>query len=134
MRLHRASHQTGARLECPECGKTFSRLASLKCHLAMHEEDDNLTCSECGDEFTTEKMLEYHLELKHSIVSSDLNPLTTTNSTSSQNCENFLTILPSSNSVAAGDPSFKCKTCGKVCENSKEFIEHQLRHKKLKLF
>ena len=136
MKLHRASHQTGARLECPECRKTFSRLASLKCHLAIHEEDDNLTCSECGDEFTTEKMLEHHYELKHSLLSSDVNPhhSTTTTSSSSATQENFLTLLPTSNNVVGDSKnySFKCKTCGKICENSKDFKEHQLRHKKLK--
>merc|ERR1719273_53305 len=110
MKLHRASHQTGARLECPECRKTFSRLASLKCHLAIHEEDDNLTCSECGDEFTTEKMLEHHLELKHSILSSDMNPHTSTTTNVAGDSKNY---------------SFKCKTCGKICENSKDFKEHQ---------
>ena len=131
MRLHRASHQTGSRLECPECGKTFTRLASLKCHLAIHEEEDNLTCTECGDEFTTEKMLDQHFELKHSLIGSDLK----TETESPQKTDNFLAMFSSKPAQSASDSkkhSFKCKTCGKVCENSKDFKEHQLRHKKLK--
>ena len=132
MRLHRASHQTGERLECPECGKSFTRLASLKCHLAMHEEEDNLLCSECGDEFTTEKMLEQHFELKHS----DMSPNLKLDSEFTEKTENLLTMFPNpAVQLTATDTkksSLKCKTCGKECATSKEFKEHQLRHKKLK--
>ena len=36
---------------CPECGKKFSRVASLKAHIMLHERDESLICPECGDEF-----------------------------------------------------------------------------------
>lgn len=48
--LHKATHNTDV-LKCPDCLKTFSRLASLKSHLMLHEKDESLICSECGDEF-----------------------------------------------------------------------------------
>jgi transcription elongation factor Elf1 len=37
--------------KCPECGKTFSRIASLKAHIMVHEKEETLMCTECGDEF-----------------------------------------------------------------------------------
>ena len=39
---------------CPECGKKFSRVASLKAHIMLHEKEENLICAECGDEFSTQ--------------------------------------------------------------------------------
>ena len=37
--------------QCPECGKKFSRVASLKAHIMLHEREETLMCPECGDEF-----------------------------------------------------------------------------------
>ena len=50
LRLHLAIHNTDNPL-CPECGKKFSRIASLKAHIMMHEKEENMICPECGDEF-----------------------------------------------------------------------------------
>ena len=61
-----AGHQTGSCLVCPECGKTFSRVASLRCHLAVHQEEDNLVCDDCGEEFVTEVQLQTHKTNCHS--------------------------------------------------------------------
>lgn len=36
---------------CPECEKTFRRIASFKAHLAVHEEDETVTCEICQEEF-----------------------------------------------------------------------------------
>ncbi len=54
--LHQALHNT-ADPRCPECGKKFSRIASLKAHIMLHEKEENLVCSECGDEFTVQVSL-----------------------------------------------------------------------------
>lgn len=53
LKLHLATHvEPGDKPVCPECGKTFSRVASLKAHIMMHEKEENLMCPECGDEFS----------------------------------------------------------------------------------
>jgi uncharacterized Zn-finger protein len=39
--------------KCPECGRKFARLASLKAHMLIHEVDENLYCTECDDVFGT---------------------------------------------------------------------------------
>ncbi|KAG1672332.1 Zinc finger protein 236 [Nymphon striatum] len=61
LKLHDAIHNT-AELKCPECFKTFGRLAGLKAHLRLHEEEDNVTCSECLEEFNTYSELNKHLK------------------------------------------------------------------------
>ncbi|XP_072013955.1 zinc finger protein 236-like [Amphiura filiformis] len=61
LKLHKATHNTDE-LRCPDCMKTFSRLASLKSHLMLHEKDESLICSECGDEFTLQIDLDSHLD------------------------------------------------------------------------
>lgn len=47
-----ATHSTGE-TKCPECGKKFSRIASLKAHMQTHEKEENLFCTECEDTFST---------------------------------------------------------------------------------
>lgn len=50
--LHMATHNTGEP-KCPECGKKFARMASLKSHMLLHEKEENLFCTECEDVFST---------------------------------------------------------------------------------
>lgn len=53
LKLHMATHvPTDGEPVCPECGKKFSRIASLKAHIMLHEKEENLMCTECGDEFS----------------------------------------------------------------------------------
>ncbi|KAH0567384.1 hypothetical protein KQX54_009257 [Cotesia glomerata] len=50
--LHMATHNLGEP-KCPECGRKFARMASLKSHLALHEKEEHLFCKECEDVFPT---------------------------------------------------------------------------------
>ncbi|XP_022082178.1 LOW QUALITY PROTEIN: zinc finger protein 236-like [Acanthaster planci] len=59
--LHKATH-TMDRPECPDCHKTFSRVASLKAHIMLHEREENVMCAECGDEFSLQSQLDKHLQ------------------------------------------------------------------------
>lgn len=53
LKLHQATHvPPDGEPTCPECGKTFSRVASLKAHIMLHEKEETLMCTECGDEFS----------------------------------------------------------------------------------
>lgn len=47
-----ATHNVGEP-KCPECGRKFARLASLKAHMLKHELDENLYCAECDETFET---------------------------------------------------------------------------------
>lgn len=47
-----ATHNTGEP-KCPECGKKFARMASLKSHMVNHEKEESLFCTECEDAFLT---------------------------------------------------------------------------------
>ncbi|XP_059150373.1 zinc finger protein 236-like isoform X2 [Physella acuta] len=61
--LHLATHVGPDRDPiCPECGKKFSRVASLKAHIMLHEKEENLMCPECGDEFSVQHQLDKHLQ------------------------------------------------------------------------
>jgi len=50
LRLHVAIHNED-NLTCPECFKSFSRLASFKQHLSNHVREELFVCPECSDEF-----------------------------------------------------------------------------------
>lgn len=54
--LHKSTHTT-EKPQCPDCHKTFSRIASLKAHIMLHEKEENLMCAECGDEFSLQVRL-----------------------------------------------------------------------------
>ncbi|XP_041455596.1 zinc finger protein 236-like isoform X2 [Lytechinus variegatus] len=59
--LHKATHDV-ENLECPECKKKFSRVASLKSHIMLHAKEEVLICPECGDEFGLQRSLDEHLQ------------------------------------------------------------------------
>ncbi|XP_050395157.1 zinc finger protein 236 [Patella vulgata] len=61
--LHESTH-VGENQDpvCPECGKKFSRVASLKAHIMLHEKEENLMCPECGDEFGLQSQLDRHMQ------------------------------------------------------------------------
>ncbi|XP_068241557.1 zinc finger protein 236-like isoform X1 [Palaemon carinicauda] len=61
LRLHEALHST-EQLVCPECEKTFRRLASFKNHLSLHEEDESVICEICQEEFISVTQLQIHIE------------------------------------------------------------------------
>ncbi|KAL2726673.1 LOW QUALITY PROTEIN: zinc finger protein 236-like isoform X1 [Vespula squamosa] len=54
--LHMATHNTGEP-KCPECGRKFARMASLKSHMLLHVKEENLFCTECEDAFPTKKYI-----------------------------------------------------------------------------
>ncbi|XP_043500967.1 zinc finger protein 236-like isoform X1 [Polistes fuscatus] len=60
--LHMATHNTGEP-KCPECGRKFARMASLKSHMSLHVKEENLFCTECEDAFPTKAQLDAHLKL-----------------------------------------------------------------------
>ncbi|XP_014481425.1 PREDICTED: zinc finger protein 236-like isoform X2 [Dinoponera quadriceps] len=60
--LHMATHNTGDP-KCPECGRKYARMASLKSHMLLHEKEENLFCTECEDAFSTKTQLDAHLKL-----------------------------------------------------------------------
>nr|XP_053626757.1 zinc finger protein 236-like isoform X2 [Cherax quadricarinatus] len=59
--LHEALHATD-KLSCPECGKTYRRLASFRAHLTLHELDESVTCEICQEEFVSVSQLEPHYQ------------------------------------------------------------------------
>uniref|UniRef100_A0A0C9RGS6 ZNF236_3 protein n=1 Tax=Fopius arisanus TaxID=64838 RepID=A0A0C9RGS6_9HYME len=68
--LHMAMHNTGEP-KCPECGRKFARMASLKAHIIVHEKEENLFCTECEDSFSTKAQLDAHLKLHNEKWSSE---------------------------------------------------------------
>ncbi|CAE1253065.1 Zinc finger protein 236 [Acanthosepion pharaonis] len=63
LKLHMATHPQNHNRQptCPECGKTFTRTASLKAHIILHIKEENLMCTECGDEFSLQSQLDRHM-------------------------------------------------------------------------
>lgn len=54
-----ATHNLGEP-KCPECGRKFARMASLKSHLMLHEKEEHLFCQECEDVFPTKVSTYYY--------------------------------------------------------------------------
>ncbi|KAF4531403.1 hypothetical protein B566_EDAN009644 [Ephemera danica] len=53
--LHLSTHAKGPPWPCPECFRSFSRLASLKAHTMIHELEENLFCEQCGEECISQR-------------------------------------------------------------------------------
>ncbi|XP_037081417.1 zinc finger protein 236-like [Pollicipes pollicipes] len=58
--LHAVSHAADP-TPCPDCGRAFRRVASLRAHLALHEVDEAIVCPQCQHEFPTQVLLDKHL-------------------------------------------------------------------------
>ncbi|RWS11792.1 zinc finger protein 236-like protein [Dinothrombium tinctorium] len=110
LRLHYAySHfECGRKPQCPECHKTFSRLASLRSHLIIHRIEENIVCPQCEEEFDAILTLKQHLNSKH--------PLETNQTQSENECISLLS----------------CKQCQQTFRSSVQLREHTKLHSKLK--
>lgn len=60
-----AFHSTDIRPTCPECHKSFARLATLKSHIAIHWQEELLSCLSCGEQFSTDFYLNNHIGKAH---------------------------------------------------------------------
>lgn len=106
--------------QCPECGKKFSRMASLKAHILLHIEEDTLTCKQCDNEFETMRALQHHIDEEHRLNKTA--PLT-------------LAELNNSSHANFGAPSpikiFSCKQCSVDFTTLRALKEHMRVHQKV---
>jgi len=131
--LHIAGHQTAENgsLECPDCNRLFTRVASFRSHLTIHEEDDNLSCSRCGEEYPTDAALNAHVEAKHTLRAKLDSGVTL----SGPLLDSLVAGRLGSDSVGKSEPkrtSLHCKQCTKTFSDTKLYREHQAEHSKLK--
>ena len=119
-KLHSALH--GSLSQCPECGKKFSRFASLKAHILLHIEDDTLICQHCDNEFETLRALQYHVEEEHG-------PNKNMNLNSVNGLDNLSNCA--SNSGPPVTKQYSCKVCQKDFDSDKSLKEHAQYHKKV---
>jgi uncharacterized Zn-finger protein len=116
MALHNTSSQ------CPECGKKFSRLASLKAHISLHIEEDTLTCQQCDNEFETMRALRRHIEEEHQLNKTA--PLTLAelnhsfNGSANRETDPVIKIFP-------------CKQCHDNFNTMRALKEHSRYHQKV---
>lgn len=129
LRLHIAAHNVDD-LVCPECKKSFSRVASFKSHLTIHEEEDDLVCNQCEALFNTEAALNAHLENDHVEAGAE------------DTKEGLLAQIkgePEPQSEAGLPPpeieyvlKFTCKICQAKLKTLKQYNDHMEHHNKLK--
>ena len=117
MALHNTSSQ------CPECGKKFSRMASLKAHIMLHIEEDTLTCPQCDNEFETMRALQRHIEEEHRLNKTA--PLTLAELNHSSN---GATNLGGTEPVVK---IFPCKQCHINFNTLRALKEHSRFHQKV---
>nr|XP_045610997.1 zinc finger protein 236-like isoform X2 [Procambarus clarkii] len=103
LRLHEALH-VSEKLICPECCKTFRRLASFKAHLVVHEEDESVTCEICQEEFVSVSQLEPHYQHHKEGL----------------------------NQAMQKRPHLECRMCGAEFDNHAMLSQHTKNHKKVK--
>lgn len=121
LKLHMALHSTSS--QCPECGKKFSRMASLKAHISLHIEEDTLVCQQCDNEFETMRALRRHVEEEHQLNKTA--PLTLAELNHSCN-----------GSTDLGGPEpvikiFPCKQCHVNFNTLRALKEHSRFHQKV---
>ena len=120
LKLHMALHNTSS--QCPECGKKFSRLASLKAHISLHIEEDILTCQQCDNEFETMRDLRRHIEEEHQLNKTA--PLTLAELNQFNGSANY----GKTHSVMK---IFPCKQCHVNFNTMKALKEHSRHHQKV---
>lgn len=109
--------------QCPECGKKFSRMASLKAHILLHIEEDTLTCQQCDNEFETMRALQRHIDEEHLLNKSA--PLTLAELNHSSNGQ---LTLEGTEQLAK---IFPCKQCHVSFTTLKALKEHSRFHQKV---
>ncbi|KAH9518513.1 hypothetical protein Btru_017009 [Bulinus truncatus] len=140
--LHMATH-VGPDKEpmCPECGKKFSRVASLKAHIMLHEREESLMCPECGDEFSVQHQLDKHIQ-EHRQESEGLrtyqcrqcNQEYSKMSTLKEHMKQHYRVKTSlqhrnyKRNVDRTGFSYKCKTCHKTFQKPSQLERHERIH------
>lgn len=107
--------------QCPECGKKFSRAASLKAHIRQHFQEDTLTCQHCDNEFETLRALQHHIDEEHL-------------ETASKEVEMTLAELnqqPAVSPEQASDTIFSCKQCHASFGTMRALKDHSRFHQKV---
>ncbi|XP_071174642.1 zinc finger protein 236-like isoform X2 [Mytilus edulis] len=142
LKLHQATHvPLDGEPTCPECGKTFSRIASLKAHIMLHEKDETLMCTECGDEFGVQSQLNKHL-LEHRQEEAGMKSYPCKQCNMQFNkpailrehmkqhykIKASLTHRPYKRNVDRSSFHYKCQHCGKMFQKPSQLVRHNRIH------
>lgn len=111
LKLHRGEKEP--KMNCNDCGKTFSNKYSLKCHLKSHSPIKSIKkyqCKECDNEFETRSDYMIHRQ-KHLKENQDKNPA-------------------SSKLLSTGSPTltFICEVCHQIFSRKSQLLQHLLTH------
>ncbi|XP_066461237.1 oocyte zinc finger protein XlCOF22-like [Eleutherodactylus coqui] len=120
MGKHQRAHTGKKPNSCLECGKYFTRKASLVSHKRIHTGEKPFSCLECGKSFNQKPNL-----VKHQRIHTGEKPF------SCSECGKCFTMksnLLSHKRTHAGEEPFSCSECGKCFINKSRLVTHQRIH------
>lgn len=131
--LHMSTHNS--QLRCPQCGKIFSRIASLKGHIRIHFKNEYFQCNLCSEIFHYEIKLHHHMHINHRLsVRSDNCKITSKTMHSSPvqpDVPNDNSSCPSTHEIdrIVKRKEHQCVYCEKIFLRSSSLKRHERIHR-----
>ncbi|XP_037081414.1 zinc finger protein 236-like [Pollicipes pollicipes] len=129
--LHAVSHAADP-TPCPDCGRAFRRVASLRAHLALHEVDEAIVCPQCQHEFPTQVLLDKHLPVHTAPAAVNLELVPGTVADADADAELGADPAGGDNVLKPSNIKRTCTQCKLVFATNRELLDHHKEHQTIR--